>query len=256
MAKKVLFVSLILFGLVFFVIVVRCFADATADLEQADAYKNSGNYEQAEVAYKAIVIDYPGTDGAMQAQSSLARLYIDLGDLNDANAAVDKLITDFSDNNGVGGAVFEVAYHYRRSQEYDRAIEWYQYVLDNHSESEAAMRSQAGLAILNIDLGDMNDANAAIDKLIADFSDVTGIAKTVDYVADTYHKVKDYEKAIELYQHIVDNWPEDEYAIWSQLGVAVLNFSLGDANAAEAAVDKLLADFSDDEHGNVCRCER
>jgi len=74
MVKKILFISLALFGLLFFTMLGGCFADAATQLEQAEKYKKNEQYEQAEAIYKTVVTDYAGSDYALEAQKNLAIL--------------------------------------------------------------------------------------------------------------------------------------------------------------------------------------
>jgi len=96
MVKKILFISLALFGLLFSTMPPACFADAAAQLEQAETYKQNEQYEQAEAIYKTVVTDYGGSDYALEAQKNLAILYIDWDKGPQAQAATDKLIADFA----------------------------------------------------------------------------------------------------------------------------------------------------------------
>ena len=82
MVKKILFISSVLFGVLLSEMPRECFADASAQLEQADAYMKDKNYEQAEGIYKQIVTDFPDSNDALEAQKQLTCLYI----------ATDKLI--------------------------------------------------------------------------------------------------------------------------------------------------------------------
>lgn len=70
MAKKILFVTLILAGLVFSG-AKMCFADAAELLEQAKTYANNGYWPTAKQIYRAIVTDYPATDYALRAEGEL-----------------------------------------------------------------------------------------------------------------------------------------------------------------------------------------
>ncbi len=244
MSKQVLSTNLILFALVLSMTTGQCFADASALLQQADTYKQQGNYEQAKAAYKSIVTNYPATDHALQAQKSLVMLYIEWGKEPQAEAAYQELLADFSGNEQIAKAVCEIAHHYRSSKEYKKANKLYQYVVDNWPDAEHAMWSQMGVAMANISLGEPNAAAAAVDKLVADFSGNQQIAKAVHEIAGHYRWLKKYEKSKQLCQHVIDNFPDSEQAMWSQMGVAIANISLGESNAAAAAVDKLVADFS------------
>jgi len=248
MSKQVLSTNLILFALVLSMTTGQCFADASALLQQADTYKQQGNYEQAEAIYKQIVTDYPGTDYAFEAQKRLTIVYILWGKKLQADAAFQELVTNFSKNEHIAQAVCEIAHSYRSSKEYKKANKLYQYVVDNWPDAEHAMWSQMGVVLSNIGLG--NDANAqtALDKLLTDFSGNEQIAKAVHEIAGHYRWLKKYEKSKQLCQHVIDNFPGSEQAMWSQMGVAIANISLGESNAAAAAIDKLVADFSGNEH--------
>ena len=48
MVKKILFISTVLFGLLFSQMPRECFADATTQLAQAETYMKDGQYEQAD----------------------------------------------------------------------------------------------------------------------------------------------------------------------------------------------------------------
>jgi tetratricopeptide (TPR) repeat protein len=102
-----------------------------------------------------------------------------------------------------------------------------------------------GLAISNIRLGDFNDANHAADKLRTAFSNDERAAIAGCLIADEYRRLEKHEKACELYQYVVDNWPNAEHAMWSQMGLAISNSLLGNDDAASAAITKLPLDYSE-----------
>ena len=66
----------------------------------------------------------------------------------------------------------------------------YQYFLDNWPENEQAIQAQKSLAILNTVSGNDTAAQAAVDKLLADYSTNQGIAEVVYDVARCYHKLR------------------------------------------------------------------
>jgi len=97
------------------------------------------------------------------------------------------------------------------------------------------------------DIGLGNDANAqaAIDNLIADFNDQPGLPEALNKVADQYHDRQRYEQAGQLFQYIADNCPEPEHVILSRGSLIMLDIGLGNDTNAQAALDSLIADFSD-----------
>jgi len=54
-----------------------------------------------------------------------------------------------------------------------------------------------------------------------------------------------YDRAAELYQYVIDNWPKTEHEMRAKTGIAKLNISLGNDAAVEATIDSLIADFND-----------
>ena len=160
MVKKVISAGLVLFGLVFGPI--ACFADAEADLEQAAAYQQDGDYEQAEAIYKAILADYPGSSYALAAQKGLVIVHIVQEKWPTADAELAKLISGYSGYDEIADAVCETAKFYRICENYEKAKEAYQYVLDNRPDAECAIWSQMGVAISDIMLGDYGGAEAAV----------------------------------------------------------------------------------------------
>ena len=121
----------------------------------------------------------------------------------------------------------------------------YQYVVDNWPEAEHALWSQMNIAISNILLGDDAAAQETADKLLFDFAGDERLEVAGCLLADEYRKSNKHENSSVLYQYVIDNWPGTEYAMWSQMGLAMSNIVLGDDLKADAAIGKLLTDFPD-----------
>jgi len=111
--------------------------------------------------------------------------------------------------------------------------------------------SRGRLIMLDIGLGNDADAQAAIDKLIADFAGHPALPEALNGVADKYRILQRHKQARELYQYIVDNFPESEYVILSRGGMIMADIGLGNDANAQAALDRLIADFS--EHPSLPR---
>jgi len=171
-----------------------------------------------------------------------------LGDEAGAKAAIEKMVADYADNDDavrkVAGVVDRFADEYRKSGNYERARELYQLVVDTWAEFEQAAQSQSGVARCCILLGDDPNAQVAIEKLMTDFPNHKRLALAIDHLADTYGDLGKIEKARELYQLVVDRWPEAKHAIQSQAGVVRSYIALGDDVKAKAAIGKLIRDFS------------
>jgi len=261
MRGKILFISS--FALLFLTTILPpAYADAPAQLREAESYYEAEDYPKAEQLYNDILKQYAGTDFAFAAQKKLTILYIAWGDKPKTQGAFEKL-ANLTASADIAKAVRDMASYYgglQKSEEPDKRFQYYQAlsicrrqldVIDQGLDAEYAMWSQVRLAMSNVERGDEPAVQAAVDKLFADFSTNAQIARGVHEVALKYRVLKKYDRAINLYQYVVDHWPDAEYTVWSQLDMAKSYVALGNEAAAQAAVDRLLSNFS----SNPCIAE-
>jgi tetratricopeptide (TPR) repeat protein len=111
-----------------------------------------------------------------------------------------------------------------------------------------ALEAQKELTMLCFTEGKLAEGQAGFEKLVADFSQSPYIAEAVDQIAAHCNSLKMYQQAREYYQYILENWPNDSFAIWAQTGSAMASISLEEDTAADTAIDELLADFNDHQY--------
>jgi tetratricopeptide (TPR) repeat protein len=245
MFKRVLSVCLVLSSLLFSGIAAECFADATAELNQAETYVQDGSYDQAEAAYKAVVASYPGTDSALQAQKKLIMLY--MHDQPKATTAFQDLTTNFSTDPNLPEVVYEIAEYYRytvSNNRYEMTKLFYQYFVDTWPQHSLAMWAQAGLAASHTCLGDMTTTRTIVERVIVDFSNSPEVEKAAYDVAHQYNRFGRYTEAKQLYQYVISNWPEAKHALWKQVDNAHSSVTDGNDSAVQAAVDVLKSNLS------------
>ncbi len=104
-----------------------------------------------------------------------------------------------------------MANQYQGRQKYEQAIEIYQYVIDHWPDDEYAMRSEMEVAEINvlslIKSGDDPNAQAALDRLIADFNDHPTLPLAVFLIAEQYFYGNNYHRAIELWELLLYEYP-------------------------------------------------
>ena len=222
----------------------QCYGDLSAQLNDAEQYEDDRQYDQAETSYKAIIAADSNSVEAFAAQEGLAVIYVTMGKQTEADTAYQELLAKYSDRTGIANAVDHVADAYREIRNFQKARQCSQYIVDQWPDADHAPEAQAGVVRASILMGDEIGAQAAMNKLLTSFADSTHVAKAVDDVADDYHKAGQYEIARQWHQYVVDYWPQNEHAIKAQKGVVISNIVPGDQTAAQAAVDKLVTDFS------------
>lgn len=248
MFKKSFLISSVLFGLLFFVMAGECLADATAKYDQAERYMKSEYYEEARQLYQYVLDTWPEDSYyAICAQAGVAKSNIALGNTEIAEAAIDKLLANYSGNEHMATCLCNIAQHCDRFGKYEKAKQLFQHILDNWPQDYYAMWSQVGLAESDLSLGNTKAAEAAIEKLLADYSGNMDIAAAVCNIAQYYYnRLGNYEKAEQFYQYIIDNWPEDTYAMWARMGLGQVSAALDSNNVAgEVAMESIIADLND-----------
>ena len=153
------------------------------------------------------------------------------------------LIADFSGNKQTAQAVYDTAWCYEQSKKHQKARELYQYVVDTWPDSDYVMQSRAGLIRADIGLGRMEVADAAVDKLLADFSEHWQIAQLVHDIACCYERSEKHQKARELYQYAVDTWSDTDRAMQAQISMVMENIRLDNDPDAQFGLDNLIAEF-------------
>ncbi|MBA7648321.1 Cell division coordinator CpoB [subsurface metagenome] len=142
-----------------------------------------------------------------------------------------------------------MANQYQGRQKHEKARQLYQYDVENFSHDMYAMWSQVEIIYSHIREANDVAADEAFDKLLAVFSKQPTLPKEIYQIADEYGEAGRYDKADQLYQHVLDNCPNTEHAILSQMGVAEINvlslIDSGNDTAAQEALDNLIADFND-----------
>jgi len=182
-------------------------------------------------------------------------------------AELDSLIADFNDYPGLPAALCEIARRYESSGKHEEAKGVYQQIIQRYPDSPQADRAQLDVSRVNI-LGFIRsgrdaDAEAAVDKLIADFNDQPGLPGVISkieegyyirilaaetwvrgnylhpvkiwekvmskfpdffhgdpdlyyFIACCYYQLGEYDKAIEYYSVVIDNWPDHRNARGAQ----------------------------------------
>jgi len=221
----------------------QAFGDVTAQLEQAGAYQEEGQYEEAEQIYQDIITQYPGTDGALAAQTQLTILYIDWNKPADADAALQELVETYSEHAGAAKVVCEIADRYLDTNP-AKALELYQYTMENWPSLEDAMWIQVNMTRAYLKLKNEAATETAYQNLLSQFSGHENLPGAVYTLAEHYLESGYPQKAVELYQYVSGRWPNAQDAMWMQVNMAKAYIKLKNEAATETTYQNLLSQFS------------
>jgi tetratricopeptide (TPR) repeat protein len=181
-----------------------------------------------------------------QAKSQIISL-VETGKLDDANAAVDKIMA-LPASRDKGAALQQIAGTYQDAGQADRAIAISDYVLKNWPKESFAVWAGMSMAISQVDKGNTADADATTSQMIADYADNADLPAALCVVADTYSWRKKFDKSEKLYSVIMDKFPNSAVAAKARLAVVGVNALafIEDKNYSQAKgqVDLMITDFN------------
>jgi len=236
-----------------FATAVECFADAAADLRRAKVCTTKGYLKEAEVICKSVIANYPGRD-ALKAREQLAITYILAGRTQQAKENVEILTKELAGSEDLSAALYWIARTYRMKGYAEQAVNLYQQIISQDPNSRYAKKAQLDIPRTNVyallNLGKYGEAEAAIDKILNDFSGYPELPETLyDIARQCKHKGR-YEKAKMLYQYILEHYPGTSYGEMCPIQVPKMDIwakiASGDFAGAQAATDRFITDFTND----------
>ena len=159
-----------------------------------DEYRKAGKYDEAFELYEYVVENHGKTKEGLWSQMNLAIAKVRLGDPN-ADSATEKLLADYSGDSDIAMAICWVADQYRRSNRDDEALSLYGEVLEKYPDSDIAIWTQMGQAISSTNLGNDPNAQDALARLLAHYSEREGISKAMRIIAGEHHRSDCPDKA-------------------------------------------------------------
>jgi TolA-binding protein len=223
-------------------------AAAVYDMEvTARCYERDGYGERAEPIYKKIAAKLGVSDYGLEAQKRLVKLYIALGEEREAEAAFAELLAKFSGHAKMAEAVNEIGASYVEHKNYEKAKEVYAYVLVKWPEAECAVWSQKGVVVSNICLDKIESAESGTDELVEKFWGDESLVQAVREIGEQYRVSEKHANAREVFDYILETWPESVFAMWSQMGLVKLCISEGNQRCADEGFAKLVENYRDRE---------
>jgi TolA-binding protein len=159
----------------------------------AKEFEASKAYEEAKSIYQQVVQQYPDSSHAAKAWLGFYRIealsLIEAGDDAAAQAALDILIADFNDHSDLAAAVFAVGERY------------YNWAFQCENQGLAAESEE-----------NFQKAIAVWERIITELPPSPITPQAYFSSAECCRRLGKYEKAVEYFQAVVDNWPDYEYA--------------------------------------------
>jgi len=226
----------------------------------AKRYQGGGYADRATNLYQQITDRYPDSRYAKKAQLDFPRTNIlsllHSGKYTEAEAAIDKLLTDFPNHPELPEALYDIGRACKMSGMYTKAKTLYKYILEHYPNCSYAELCPLQIPKMDIwamiALNNFTGAETAIEKLTTDFSSDPELPDVLRGIAIRYEELGKYQSAQNLYQQIIRSYPQSKAASKTKIDIEkdkiLLLMESGDANAVLAAVDNMIAVFSGDKY--------
>jgi len=188
-----------------------------------------------------------------QAKSQIV-LLVNLGKLDDANAAVDKLIADYAKDANLASTVADAANQCAWDRKYSSSNRLYRAVVDKEPNNPMAVKARLGLARLNaltlIEEKKYSLAEQQVESMAVDFNTEPNLPETLFHIGKEFTWQHRYIEAKDAFARIVAKSLADSFSrdirLWSARANVCSLISKATDTEVVAATDKLMSDFAGD----------
>ena len=172
-----------------------------------DTYLRAGDVDLGGLLYNQVLTTWPNDPQTIYAKAGLAKIAGYLDQDSDANQKVDEIFTNYADNPYIASAVLGIAEEYnniamalRRDKNRNTDLS-----IPSNPFEKLPLPTEEAIAKFMF-------AKAIWERIISDMPDSSILDKANHYIAESYYQLRDYEKAIEYYKIVDDNWPDYKFA--------------------------------------------
>ncbi len=205
----------------------------------ADECRNANRHELALPFYQYVVGHWPADKDTVWQQANVVTCHLCQTNETQANTAFQKLQTDYGKDTNFRQAVGTIGDDLRWRNLNPQAARQMYTIAAAGDPYPDMIWARMGLAISCIQVKDFKTAGPVAESIPADFGKDSRMGQALCHVADAYRDAGKHMEAPRLYQYVVDNRPDDEYAMWSQAGLAICAVRGHDETVTADAIEKL-----------------
>jgi tetratricopeptide (TPR) repeat protein len=211
-----------------------------------DIYLNEKkNYEKALSLYKYQVEKWPKYGEPTDTYRRIACAYIGMKDIENADAVIGKMQTDFSQDPHLPRANFDIGnFFLNDANDPNNALKVHKYNADNYPKVMEAMWSQAALVWYYVRHDNQANAETEYAKLLNVYKDQKTLAKEIFQIADIWTEVGNTAKARTLHNQVLTQWPESEYVFNAKTGLIKADIADDKDSDVMTGIDTLIKDYS------------
>ncbi len=224
----------------------------------SEGFQRIDRFEEAKQNFQRVADNYPASPWANKAKFWVSRVtvfsLIVSQDYDGAKSALDKFMSDYSNDSDYPETLYWIAERYERLDRFDEVNRVYTELSQKFPVNPWTDKAKLGVSranVISLIVSEKYDlAKEALNKLIADFSDNQRLPGTLYWIAERYQRQDRFEEANRLYKQISAIYPSNSYAQKAQFDIMVTSIHIlldaNEVNEAEALTDKCIADFKND----------
>jgi tetratricopeptide (TPR) repeat protein len=222
----------------------------------AQRFGLSNLYEQEGKISKYIIENFPNDRNVSAAKYNYSKSQVHslvaLHRFEDANAMLDKFISDFNERSDLPDALYWIARRYEWNDRYAKAAEIFKAILERTPNKINLDKALIGIKRVNICSqilsGKMENTSADISNLVTGFIDNPELPDTLNNIARRYEWEFKYDESRDIYQKIIDKWPESKFDQKAKIGLSSLKIlELIDSNSydeVDSEIERFTADYN------------
>ncbi len=201
----------------------------------ANLFEKKGQYSEAVKYYDKILGFHKESILAAQAQLRIGICYFYLEEYDNAVLELsDPLIQDL-DIDQQNEADYILANTFYRLAEYESAKEAYRRILKNSPSSEMLDRIRYGLAWINFQEGNYNEAYKMFN-LLSESKDDSVAVKSLYWSGEAKRYDGKYDESIEIHKQFADKYPKHPYSEKVKLNIGISKFSQNSLTESEESL--------------------
>lgn len=193
--------------------------------------------------FQDVLAARPADSQAIWLKMGMAIAAVHLGDKPAVDGMLQNITAQHASDKWAAEVLNHVAWAHRKLQEHNSALEIYEYVVDNWPDKPRAAFAQHGIVICHLGFRNPREADAALAVLLQRFGEDENASKLTLWAAHDYFNAGEIERACNVYELLVENYPDTEEAIQAQAGLAVASVQAEDRDRIETAIQSLLTRF-------------
>ncbi len=218
----------------------------------AQIYAMEGRYQEAQQELVTVMHNFSrNVKIASRAQFMLGNFYEKQNNWPAALAEYEKLIDQYPLNDISLRAPMHIVQYYERNKDdiaaekaHDFAIKHYNKLIEEYDGTSVAANLKSYLALAHLSRKEWADA-ADVWQAIAEENVNTEVgAKSILAAGQVYtQRIKDLEKAIEVYEDFIEQYPNNKIATQVQLEIGKLCLNNGDTDKAKSIFREIILNY-------------